>query len=70
MFRDREGGYDLRWKLNLKQNFANTTRKSMCTSVCGVKIWNDLTEEIKHSINLIQFKKRLKGYILTKYTIT
>ena len=68
MFRDREGGYNLRWELNFKQNRANTTRKTMCTSVCGVLIWNGLTEEVKHSGNFLQFKKRLKHSILAKYS--
>ena len=68
MFRDREGGYNLRWELNFKQNRANTTRKTLCTSVCGVKIWNGLTEEVKHSVNLTQFKKRLKQNIVANYS--
>ena len=57
MYRDREGGYGLRWELNFKQQSVQTTLKSMCISVCGVKIWNNLNEEIKHSINIVQFKK-------------
>ena len=43
LFRDREGGYNFRWDQNLKQNSATTTRKNMCISICGVKIWNGLT---------------------------
>jgi hypothetical protein len=70
MFRDREGGYELRWESNFKQAWAMTTRKSMCISVCGVKIWNGLTEEIKQINNMVQFKKRLKFNILSKYSIT
>ena len=69
MFREREGGYNLRWELNLKQASAQTKRKAMCISVCGVKIWNSLTEEIKRSKNLFQFKTRLKVNILAKYRL-
>ena len=70
MFKDRgDGGYRLRWELNFKQPSVQTTRKSMCISVCGVRIWNSLTEEIKHSKNILQFKKRLKSSILAKYSI-
>ena len=70
MFSDREGGYDLRWELNFKQATVQTTQKSMCISICGVKIWNSLTEEIKHSKNISQFKKILKLNILAKYSIS
>uniref|UniRef100_A0A672HNL4 Reverse transcriptase domain-containing protein n=1 Tax=Salarias fasciatus TaxID=181472 RepID=A0A672HNL4_SALFA len=42
MFRDREGGYDLRGKFKFKQPTVYTTLKSMCISVCGVKLWNSL----------------------------
>ena len=69
MFREREGGYNLRWDLNLKQASAQTTRRAMCLSVCGVKIWNSLNEDLKHSNNLVQFKIRLKANILAKYSI-
>ena len=69
LFRDREGGYNFRWDQNLKQSSANTTRKSMCISVCGVKIWNGLTEAVKHSTNIIQFKNKLKHLTLAKYNL-
>ena len=67
MYGDREGGYELRWELNFKQQSVQTTLKSMCISVCGVIIWNNLNEEIKHSMNIFQFKKRLKANIMAKY---
>ena len=70
MFREREGGYELRWVRNLKQASVQTTRKAMCISFCGVKIWNSLTEEIKDSTNIFQFKKRLKANVVAKYSIT
>ena len=66
-FRDRDGRYELRGELNLKEMSANTTRKKMIISVSGVKLWNSFSETIKHSLNLQQFKKRLKLAILVKY---
>ena len=47
MFLDREGGYNLRGKFNLKQPYVRINRKSMCISICGVPLWNGLEEEIK-----------------------
>jgi len=39
----------------------------MCISVCGVKQWNILTEDIKESKNLVIFKKNIKFMTLEKY---
>ena len=60
MFREREGGYALRGELNWKQPTSNTLMKSRCISVSGVKSWNALPEELKHSWNVIKFKKGFK----------
>jgi len=49
MFRDREGEYDLRGRWSFKQPIAHTTLKSMCISVCGVKWWAILIDDIKES---------------------
>ena len=67
MFKDREGSYDLRGKLNLKQPYAQTTVKSMCFSVCGVTLWNGLEEETKKSKNIGQFKIRYRKTLIDKY---
>ena len=67
-FKDRDGGYQLRWDSNFQQPRTSTTRKSMCISVCGVKLWNNLTEEAKHCRNLAHFKTLLKGITLAKYS--
>uniref|UniRef100_A0A667Z8U8 Pumilio RNA-binding family member 3 n=1 Tax=Myripristis murdjan TaxID=586833 RepID=A0A667Z8U8_9TELE len=42
------------WDLNLKQCSAITTQKSMCISVCGVKIWNGLTEEMAYAHDTVR----------------
>jgi len=39
----------------------------MCISVCGVKQWNILTDDIKESKNLVIFKKFFKDMTLEKY---
>jgi len=60
MFRDREGEYDLRGRWSFKQPIVHTTLKSMSISVCGLKQWNTLTDDIKESTNLGIFKKECK----------
>ena len=68
-FRERDGRYELRGELNFKETGASTTRKSMCISVRGVKLWNGLTETIKNSKSLKQFSKSLKQALLAKYQL-
>ena len=63
----REGSYFLRGLFNFKMKKVRTTRKSFCISVCGVKLWNGLKEELKQCPNLKLFKTRLKEVILTGY---
>ncbi len=67
MFHDREGGYNLREQLNLKVRSVHTTKKSFCISICGVKLWNRLSTEIKNISSIILFKKRHKEMILQRY---
>lgn len=67
MFYEREGGYNLRGKLNLKTLTVRTTLKKFCLSICGVKLWNSLNVHLKECPNIIQFKKRYKDMILTRY---
>lgn len=47
MFSEREGDYDLRGNFNLKIHKVRTTLKSLCITICGVKLWNTLGMEIK-----------------------
>lgn len=63
----REGGYNLRSTQTFKHPRALTTRKSFCVSVCGVKIWNDLKEDLRNSPNIRKFKKECKDIILSRY---
>ena len=48
-FRERDGRYELRGELNLKEIGATSTRESMLISVNGVKMWNSFSETIKQS---------------------
>uniref|UniRef100_A0A8C6M4T9 Reverse transcriptase domain-containing protein n=1 Tax=Nothobranchius furzeri TaxID=105023 RepID=A0A8C6M4T9_NOTFU len=66
-FLEREGRYNFRGKWNLKVQRVRTTLKRMSISIAGVKFWNELTEEIKDSSNVNQFKIKLKKEMLNKY---
>ena len=67
LFSDPEGGYNLRGKLNFKVNSVRTTRKMFCISICGVRLWNSLSGEIKECPNINQFKIKYKELIFTRY---
>ena len=48
-------------------------KKSICKQsikFVGVKLWNEIPNEIKRSKNLTQFKKKMKQYLLNSYLIT
>lgn len=57
------GRYDLRGTLNMKQPTLHTALKSMCISVCGVKLGNSLPDE-KKKVKILKFKKNFKNLIL------
>ena len=67
MFLEREGGYNLRRELNLKQIIIHTTTKSHCITVCGVNLWNTLDLELQKSMNITQFKRMYKNQIIKGY---
>ena len=69
LFKEREGGYALRGELNWKQNSHNTTMKSRCISVCGVRLWNALPINLKHCRNVASFKKAYKEWTIGKYRL-
>ena len=60
LFIEREEGYNLRGKSKFKTLNARTTRKMFCISICGVRLWNSLSVELKECPNINQFKKRYK----------
>ncbi len=61
-FRDRDGPYLLRGTLNLKQINARTTLKTQCISVCSVKLWNGLPDNLKLSRMCINLKTILRKW--------
>lgn len=69
LFTQREGGYYLRGNDIFKQPTVRTVRKSMCVSVCGVKLWNTLGTHVKQCLNIQLFKTKLKDHFLSSYTI-
>lgn len=67
LFTHKEGGYNLRGCSNFKRQIVRTTRKSLCVSVCGVKLWNRMDVELKQCPNIHLFKSRYKKCILSRY---
>ena len=67
LFRNREGGYYLRGEGNFTILSIRTKMKSFCISITGVKLWNKLSEELKQSPNINQFKKRYKNMLISGY---
>ena len=45
----------------------NTQLKQMSINNVGVKLWNSLDKEIRDSVSLKIFKKRLKHNLVQKY---
>ena len=61
--------YNTRNRNKIRQKFARTTLKSMCISVHGIKLWNDLNENIKKCENVKLFVKYYKLEIINRYKI-
>jgi len=66
---DGEEENDFRGRWNLKQPIAHTTLTSMCVSVCGVKQWNNFTDDIRKYKSGAIFKKEFKNTTLEKYRV-
>nr|XP_049573449.1 uncharacterized protein LOC125966909 [Syngnathus scovelli] len=67
LFRNQEGGYKLRGNHNFKILNIRTTLKSFCITITGVKLWNNLSEELKQSPNIHQFKRMYKNMLFSGY---
>uniref|UniRef100_A0A3Q3IAB9 Reverse transcriptase domain-containing protein n=1 Tax=Monopterus albus TaxID=43700 RepID=A0A3Q3IAB9_MONAL len=67
LFNEREGGYNLRGQLNLKIHAIRTTKKRFCISISGVKLWNNLSVDIKNSKRIDEFKHKYKGMCQSRY---
>lgn len=67
LFRDREGGYQLRGKYNLKINRIRTNKKRFCISFGGVRLWNSMGDKLKQCPNMQQSKTKYKEYVFMGY---
>ncbi|XP_024116978.1 uncharacterized protein LOC112138628 [Oryzias melastigma] len=66
-FLENEGGYKLRGCRNFKVRLIRTTKKSFCVSVCGTKLWNKLSNELKQCSSIYKFKKMYKETLISQY---
>uniref|UniRef100_A0A3B3I1E4 Reverse transcriptase domain-containing protein n=1 Tax=Oryzias latipes TaxID=8090 RepID=A0A3B3I1E4_ORYLA len=66
-FLKNEGGFKLRGCWNFKVKLIRTTKKSFCVSVCGTKLWNSLSNELKKISNIQIFKKMYKETLISGY---
>uniref|UniRef100_A0A8C6MEW6 Reverse transcriptase domain-containing protein n=1 Tax=Nothobranchius furzeri TaxID=105023 RepID=A0A8C6MEW6_NOTFU len=58
-----------RKKPEFKRIFVRTTLKQMCISIYGVKLWNNLDDELKKCTTTDQFKKMYKDKMLKSYDL-
>lgn len=54
---------NLRGHLNLRIQFTRRTKTSFCLFIKGVKLWNNIKENIKQRANIKHFKYKYKLYI-------
>ena len=59
--------YDTRQTCTFTVHRAHTNVKSMCISICGVKLWNSLHTDLTNSRSLQVFKKMYKLHIISLY---
>lgn len=67
LFKNREECYNLRERCKFKEPRFRTTRKRFCLSVCGVRLLNGFSVELKQCTNMRQFKMMYKNIILKRY---
>lgn len=63
----RENVHYLRKKGTMEITFCRTTLRSQCASILGVKMYNNLPQKFQETVNINQFKKQLKKYLLDRY---
>ena len=59
--------YSTRQQSNLHVQATNTTLKQKCVSHIGTKIWNNLSQDLKHSRSVRTFQKNIKTSLIDKY---
>lgn len=68
LFSLRNTGYALRGYSLFILPVVKTTKRSWCVSVCGVKLWNKLDNDLKQCTTIYTFKLRFKQMVWTQYT--
>ena len=66
-FPDKEIHYDLRNPSDFEQPLARLTLKSMSVASCGMSLWSGLAEDIRKSLNINHFKRKLKNTYFDSY---
>ena len=61
--------YNTRQKNNLHVPSYRIKVREQSVSDCGVKMWNDIPEELKELRTYNQFKRKCKRYLLLKKTL-
>lgn len=69
MFMLREANYNLRGLYVFKAGKARINVKARCVSVLGVKLWNNLCDDLKLCSSLLKFRKALKSKIMLCYNL-
>jgi hypothetical protein len=59
--------YETRQKQSFKYHYCRTTKKAMCISITGPKMWNNLDHDIRESDKPYVFTKLCKKMLLGKY---
>uniref|UniRef100_A0A672Z783 Reverse transcriptase domain-containing protein n=3 Tax=Sphaeramia orbicularis TaxID=375764 RepID=A0A672Z783_9TELE len=67
IFKLRKGHYNLRGMFVFEKCKVRTNVKYHSVSVIGVKLWNELKDEVKLCSSLLSFKKNLIGQIMKGY---
>uniref|UniRef100_A0A3Q3AH61 Reverse transcriptase domain-containing protein n=1 Tax=Kryptolebias marmoratus TaxID=37003 RepID=A0A3Q3AH61_KRYMA len=67
LFAKRESCYNLKGTQIFQKPKFRTSLKERCTSIQGVKLWNDLQNDVKNAKSLYMFKRLSKIGFLKKY---
>ena len=59
--------YNLRQNSNFKKKHCRTTKKAMCLSITGVKLWNSFEKRICRAKSIFLFKKLYKVSVFNNY---
>ena len=66
-YMDTTNNYDFRYTSNFRVKYCRTTKKAMCLSITGVKLWNCLEEVMCRAKSIFIFKKLYKVSVFNFY---